>query len=235
MIVAIIALIVAASGSALAATIITGANIKNGSVTGLDIKNGSLTGTDVKNSSLGTADLSATARAALKGQAGAQGPAGPSGTQSAWGASTYQNISLAQNSGGPVAHLTFTSPSAGFVVLRAQFAVRVRNNFDTTAVDCRVRSQIAGLPAAPDPAIGPTATSAPGFIDQWVNGNLPTQNGAGTFLGLNQSGSRILPVVAGVNNIYLNGFNGCPGAIWGPITMTAELVQENPAATIAAN
>ncbi len=244
MIVAGAALIVAASGSAIAATLITGSSIKNGSVSGLDIKNSSLTGADVKNGSLTPADLNSSAKGALVGKAGPAGPAGaagqvgavgPSGTTTAWSASLYNNIVLAPNTGGAVAHLTFTSPSAGFVKVDARFAVRVRNTYDTTATDCRVRSQIAGLPGAPDPAIAPNSTTAPGFTDQWINGNLPTQAGAGTFLGLNLSGARILPVVAGVNNVYLNGVHSCAGAIWGPITISADLVQNNPAATITVN
>jgi hypothetical protein len=52
MIVALIALFVALSGSATAALVITGANIKNGTVTGRDLKNNSITGLDVKESSL---------------------------------------------------------------------------------------------------------------------------------------------------------------------------------------
>ncbi len=52
MIVALIALFVALGGSATAALVITGANIKNGTVSGLDLKNGSVTGLDVKESSL---------------------------------------------------------------------------------------------------------------------------------------------------------------------------------------
>ena len=74
MIVAVIALIVAASGGAMAAGLITGANIKNGSLTGADIKNGSITGKDVKNRSLGTAKLTRGAIASLRGQQGPQGP-----------------------------------------------------------------------------------------------------------------------------------------------------------------
>lgn len=52
-------------GSAQAAIIVTGANIKNGTVTGVDVRNGSLTGADVADGRLGSADLSAGTRAAL--------------------------------------------------------------------------------------------------------------------------------------------------------------------------
>ena len=68
MIVAVIALVVATTGGAVAGALITGASIKDGSVTGLDIKNSSIKGIDVKNGSLGTADLNPAAVASLKGQ-----------------------------------------------------------------------------------------------------------------------------------------------------------------------
>ncbi len=74
MVVAVAALIVAASGGAVAATLITGASIKNESVTGKDIKNASLTGCRCQNHSLGTVDLSTAAVTALKGQRGDPGP-----------------------------------------------------------------------------------------------------------------------------------------------------------------
>ncbi len=81
-----VALFAAVGGTATAATVITGANIKNGSVTGADVKNSSLTGADVKNRSIGTSDLSAGVVAALKGAAGATGPAGPAGPAGPTGA-----------------------------------------------------------------------------------------------------------------------------------------------------
>lgn len=89
--VALVALVLAAAGSATAASgLITGKSVKNSSLTGVDVKNSSLTGSDVKNGSLGPSDLSASAKATLqgakgdpgakgdKGDAGVQGPVGPS-------------------------------------------------------------------------------------------------------------------------------------------------------------
>lgn len=73
-----VALFVALSGTATAATMISGKEIKNNSVTGADVKSSSLTGSDVKNGSLSAADLSAKAIAALQ-TSGAAGPAGPAG------------------------------------------------------------------------------------------------------------------------------------------------------------
>jgi hypothetical protein len=79
LVVALVAVVLAATGSATAAGLFTGKNIKNSSLTGLDVKNSSLTGSDVKNGSLGTSDLSAAARTALKGATGATGQPGAKG------------------------------------------------------------------------------------------------------------------------------------------------------------
>ena len=170
-----------------------------------------------------------------RGATGATGATGAAATSvfPAWSASTYQTINNV-TTGGPVAHLTFISPTAGFVVVNASFAARVRNRFDSTAADCRVSAQIAGAPGAPA-VIDPGGTTAPGYIDQWVNGNLPTEAGGGTYLGLNMSGTRILPVAAGTNTVYLNGRHSCFEVFWGPITLTATLVESNPTSTITAN
>jgi hypothetical protein len=74
MVVAMIALFVALTGTAVATTsaLITGAQIKNSSITGLDVKNKSLTAKDFKGS--------------LRGARGPAGPAGPQGAQGAQGA-----------------------------------------------------------------------------------------------------------------------------------------------------
>ncbi len=53
MVVAVVALVVSLSGSAYAAFVITGKNIKNGTVTGKDIRNRSLRGSDIHHDSVG--------------------------------------------------------------------------------------------------------------------------------------------------------------------------------------
>lgn len=73
MLVAILAVVLACAGTATAAKLLTGA----------DIKNSSLTGADIKNKSLGIGELTAAAVSGLKG---ATGPAGPQGAAGAAGA-----------------------------------------------------------------------------------------------------------------------------------------------------
>jgi len=59
---AVVVLVVALAGSATAAKLITGKQIKDGTVTTKDVKNGSLKGADVKNGSLRAADLAPNAK-----------------------------------------------------------------------------------------------------------------------------------------------------------------------------
>jgi hypothetical protein len=71
----VVAILAVTGGSATAAKLITGKDIKNSSVTGADIKN----------KSLGAGELSAAARKALTGQTGPAGPAGAKGANGANG------------------------------------------------------------------------------------------------------------------------------------------------------
>jgi hypothetical protein len=75
--VAVIALLLTVGGTAVAAKLITGKDVKDGSLTGTDIMNKSLTGKDVKNKSLTLKDF----KGSVRGPAGAQGPAGSAGAQ----------------------------------------------------------------------------------------------------------------------------------------------------------
>jgi hypothetical protein len=85
-VVATAALFVAVGGSATAAVLITGKDIKDGSVSGADIKNGSLKSTDVKDGDLLAKDFKAgqlppgpQGVPGAQGAPGAQGPAGEPG------------------------------------------------------------------------------------------------------------------------------------------------------------
>lgn len=80
MAVALLALVVALGGTAVAATyaVISSKQIKDGAVTGADIRNNSVTGVDIKAGSLHASDLGDSARGP-KGDVGAQGPKGEPG------------------------------------------------------------------------------------------------------------------------------------------------------------
>jgi hypothetical protein len=78
--IALVALFVASTGTAVAGALITSANVQNNSLTGLDVHNGSLTSLDVMDHSLRPIDFKG------KLPAGPQGPQGPAGQQGAAGA-----------------------------------------------------------------------------------------------------------------------------------------------------
>jgi hypothetical protein len=85
MVVALLALVLAAASGGVAASLITGAQVRDGS----------LTGADVRNRSLGTIDLRPAAVRSLRGlrgapgAVGAAGPAGPAGIQGPAGAAGH--------------------------------------------------------------------------------------------------------------------------------------------------
>ena len=84
---------VSASTGAVAAAMITGADIKNNTVTSADLKNKSVTGKDVKDGALTAADLSSATVSALKGTDGANGAAGTNGTNGTNGAAGAPGVS----------------------------------------------------------------------------------------------------------------------------------------------
>jgi hypothetical protein len=92
MLVSMLSLFVASTGTAVAGGLITGASIKNNTVSTLDVTNGSLTTLDVRNGSLRPIDFGGKLPAGPKGPQGvpgAVGPQGPAGPQGAKGVSGY--------------------------------------------------------------------------------------------------------------------------------------------------
>lgn len=81
LVVSVAAVVLAASGSAVARQLITGKDVKNGSLTGADVKNGSLTSRELEKGTISLDRLSNHARSLIR----EQGPAGPAGPQGATG------------------------------------------------------------------------------------------------------------------------------------------------------
>ena len=96
MTVALIALLVATTGTAVAGVMITGANVKNSTLTGVDVKNNTLSGLDVKNGTVTTLDVrnGTLLPADFKGglPAGPQGLPGAQGAVGATGATGAQGL-----------------------------------------------------------------------------------------------------------------------------------------------
>lgn len=165
---------------------------------------------------------------------GPRGAQGPPGVQYAWSSFTYPGGAHPQ-SDGHVATFTFNAPKSGFALVAAQFQIRVHGNGTN---DCHLESQLATAPAVIG-IVQPGHGSA-GFVDEWINSNLPTEIGGSTYLGQNMSVSRVFHVVAGPNKIFLNGqYNNygagqanCLDALWGPITMSAVFANSNPTSSI---
>ncbi len=110
LVVASLALLVALSGTGIAATgLITGAQIKNGSITGLDIRNGSL----------GLGDLNRlTVRAIGDGAEGVPAAANPAVSAPA----VLVNQLVSDTAGADHADATVTTPSDGQLLLLKSFA-----------------------------------------------------------------------------------------------------------------
>lgn len=153
--IAIVTGIVLASGTggAVAGALITGKQIKDGTVTSIDIANGSLTGADVRNGTLGTIDLSATARAALKGATGPAGVPGPPGTPGAPGAPGAP--------GTPGAPGAPASLSAGYTIVQDRGVESVPGGNAVVNVYCPNGSWAVGGGGAFDQTTAAVSTSVP--------------------------------------------------------------------------
>jgi hypothetical protein len=88
MIVAVIALVVACAGSATAASLITGKQIKNRTVSGLDIKKRTLTSTNLTSATL----KSLRGKAGPAGKAGTNGTSGTNGTNGKDGLNAFGSL-----------------------------------------------------------------------------------------------------------------------------------------------
>ena len=77
MVIACLALSIALGGTASAALLVTGKQVKDGSIAGRDIANSSLTGLDVRDRSLTPLDFNGS----VQGPTGAAGPQGLKGEQ----------------------------------------------------------------------------------------------------------------------------------------------------------
>lgn len=82
---ATVAVFVAVGGTATAAVMVTGADVRNGSLTGADVRNGSLRGRDIHSGSLSVRVFRPHAWARLHGATGPTGPTGPKGATGATG------------------------------------------------------------------------------------------------------------------------------------------------------
>ena len=116
LVIAALALFVGLGGGAVAATSISGKQIKNSSITGKDIKNDSLTAKDFKGSVKGA-----------KGSRGATGPVGPRGPAGSPGRVGPPGSPGSPGSGGSGGPLTLTYRSSTVDVPAGEARKRLRN------------------------------------------------------------------------------------------------------------
>lgn len=132
-----IAMFFALGGSAVAAKLITGKQIKNGSVAGVDIKNGSLTGGDIKNGSVKQADIApGVLTSGPSGATGATGATGPTGPSNAYHGFHDASVSLTT----PLTTVVSLPVPAGIYVISGK---SVANNVDASLalIDCRLTAE----------------------------------------------------------------------------------------------
>ena len=119
MVIACLALSIALGGTASAAVLITGKEVKDGSLSGRDIANRSLTGLDVRDRSLTPLDFNGSVQGPAgaagpqgpKGDGGQQGPAGASGPQGPKGDRGEQGLAGASGPAGPAGPAGTQGPS----------------------------------------------------------------------------------------------------------------------------
>jgi hypothetical protein len=130
----ILALVIAMTGSAVGASLITGKQIKNSSITGKDVKNKSLTKSDFKGSVRGP-----------RGLTGAQGPPGATGAPGAPGPSAVSTLTDTFGTGpvaaGAVDGATLPCPAGQKIV---------SGGFEYTAPDGKGRIVVSEATAALD-------------------------------------------------------------------------------------
>jgi hypothetical protein len=139
-VVATLALFVALGGSATAALLITGKQVKNGSLTGVDVKNSSLTGGDVKNDSIGNIDIKdgdLLASDFKPGQlpAGAQGPQGEPGAKGDPGAQGIQGPKGDKGDKGDTGASGVSGIYTNFEVISVPASGLVRQSIECNAGD----------------------------------------------------------------------------------------------------
>jgi hypothetical protein len=175
MVVAMLALFAALTGTAVATTsaLITGNQIKNSSITGADVKNKSLTPRDFRGSVRGPRGLTGLAGLqgpqgpqglqGTQGPQGPQGPTGPKGDKGETGPSNGFSVnsgSILAWTGAPQGVATLALP-AGRYVLNAH-AFTDNDDAGSQSVICMI-------------ALGGTTVGAGGHVQLGANGNLDRQ------------------------------------------------------------
>ena len=219
MVVAVLALFVALTGTAVATTsaLITGKQIANSSITGVDVKNKSLTPKDFRGSVRGPRGLRGLTGAT--GAAGPEGPPNPNAQNSdkldGFDANALLRVvsandgtggtfvkALSVGAYGTIATVNLTAPSAGYVLVVAS-AFMQHSAAGTSTAYLRVRDAVSA------------ATS-------------PRLNSYLAFYGETSSVTHLFPVAAGARSFVLEGYGNDANWAAGGATITALFVPFGP-------
>ena len=145
MAIACLALSIALGGTASAAVLITGKQVKDGSVSARDITNRSLTGLDVKDKSLTPLDFNGSVEGPT-GPTGPAGPAGAAGPQGLKGDRGEQGPAGASGPTGPIGPTGARGPSgvSGWHYNTAVRYIKGDGNWDGWDVDCPAGKALGG-------------------------------------------------------------------------------------------
>jgi hypothetical protein len=132
-----------------------------------------------------------------------------------------------------LAHVTFTPPATGSIVVRVHFSTAIRNNFDTTMGDCNVVSQLSTGTTAPP--TNPTPGTL-GISEIFVAGNLPTESGGNSYQWFPQTAEEGFAATAGTAlTVYLNGVasGGCSGVVYFGLSFSADFTGKTNTLTVS--
>lgn len=175
----------ALGGSAGAAALLTGKQIKDGSIGGRDITNSSLSGKDVRDGSLSPTDFSGS----VQGPAGPAGPAGPQGPKGGTGPAGPIGPQGPTGPTGPAGPTGARGPS-GISGLEYRTAGRTvsAGSFFTWQVDCPAGTKALG---------GGVATDGSPFAARIVQ-SAPANDGVGWVVSVRNEGTNTLSEYAWV-------------------------------------
>jgi hypothetical protein len=195
MVVAMLALFVALTGSAVATTsvLVTGKQIKNNSITGVDVKNRSLTARDFRGSLRGpkgvAGPIGPVGPAGPGGPQGPQGPQGPHGPEGPQGPpgeptpNTVENAGKILVSAGPLSFVPAKSEPGLEVTYTEQYAQFLRNGPAGGAIYINTPAPVALYGKAVrflGVEICYTAHAGVSITDVWVNVPLHVAHGLGS-------------------------------------------------------
>jgi uncharacterized protein YjbI with pentapeptide repeats len=237
MVVAAIALFISLGGTSIAAIVITGKNVKNGSLTGADIKNESVRGNKIQNGSLGSSDVIDNAltgtdvkNESLRGRDILDGTIGPTDVKGLKGANLTANTLTGDQIDESKLGTVPSAATAGGVTPK-RFSVKLAPGApEQQILDQSGLQLFASCPAGVPAIRATTSVIDSAIVTEHVSGSGASHSSSssnfdpGTSVDLNTTGndrgsgtiSYVQPTGAGVSAVFgfdggttLGSFTGC--------------------------